>query len=184
MKLFDWIFPKEDICCNDDLPWNMNNGPDIYAPLLYRGDARKAIHQYKFRGCSSHAGQFARWMMKSLGGVRCEVITWVPGSLWRRWKRGYDHCGLLAKELGRLTGMPVKRLLVRRNGGRPMYKLENAGEREANIKGKYKSKGREDYSSVLLVDDIYTTGATFRECAGILKQNGAEKIILCCIAKK
>ncbi|MDR0249524.1 MAG: hypothetical protein LBI44_07745 [Oscillospiraceae bacterium] len=168
----------------DECERNTRLGPEVYAPLLYKGKTRLMLHRFKFKHYTGYAMPLARLMAQCLQGVAFDVITWVPCSLARKIARGYDQSRLLAKKLARVTGMPAVKLICRKGFATPQYKLKSAAEREANISGKYRALRRADYATVLLVDDIYTTGATFRACARVLKDAGAGRVLLCAAAAK
>ena len=106
-------------------------------------------------------------------------ITYVP-RLHKRTKRfGYDQAKALATAISRLYGIPVVHAL-RRVGGREQ-KLLSASERMKNIAGRYQLRIDRDttvrYKKLLLVDDIYTTGATVKACKRILLDNIADAVV-------
>lgn len=112
-------------------------------------------------------------------------VAYVP-RLRRREKRyGYDQAKEFAKALSRLYGIPVVHAL-RRVGGREQKKL-SASERRKNIIGRYQLRLDRDmtkrYKKILLVDDIYTTGATIKACKRILLDNVADAVIPFTFAK-
>jgi competence protein ComFC len=117
-------------------------------------------------------------------GVEFDVVTWVPCSFLRRLRRGYDQSRLLAVKLSRIVNKPAIKLLKRKGFAKPQYTLDSADERTQNVAGQYVYIGKAAHSAVLLVDDIFTTGATFRECASVLHAAGAERVILCALARK
>jgi predicted amidophosphoribosyltransferase len=99
------------------------------------------------------------------------VVTWAPTSASRRRARGYDHAELLARALGRRWGLPCRGLLRRRPG--PAQAGQPAGQRRAHVGFE---AGREVPSSVLLVDDVATTGATLTAAARALRGAGAAEV--------
>ena len=97
-------------------------------------------------------------------------------------KRGYNQAELIAEALGKRLALPVdKKLLKRKVNTRPQKDLGPA-ERKANLNNAFISKGRLEGGNVLLVDDIYTTGATVDEAARILKKAGADRVYFLVIA--
>jgi ComF family protein len=107
----------------------------------------------------------------------CDVFVPVPLHKGRERLRGYNQALLLARVLGELYNKPVADCLKRVKRTRPMAKLTPEGRLE-NIKNAFKTENPESVAakSVMLIDDIYTTGATAEECASALKKAGAGRI--------
>ena len=92
-------------------------------------------------------------------------------------ERGYNQATLLARELSRKTGIPVREDVVRRcRDTRPQVGLSQA-ERRANVAGAFACTTRLDGQSVVLSDDVATTGSTLEACATALKQAGAAAVL-------
>lgn len=112
-----------------------------------------------------------------------DQITAVP--LWwrRRLTRGYNQAELLALAVARRTDLPYRRLLVRQRGGTPQSALAR-DQRRRNVRGTVRIKrGRRVAGSVLLIDDVLTTGATLEECARVLRCAGAQAVQLLAVAR-
>ena len=147
----------------------------VYA---FGGPARDLIHALKYSGLSAvapligeeMAGLLLRW------GPGVSAIVPVPMGGSRERRRGYNQSALLAREIGRYTGIPVAgRALVRRAGPSQVEQPDEAARR-ANAKDAF-AAGREPVSGgVLLVDDTMTTGATLDACARVLKSAGADRV--------
>ena len=103
----------------------------------------------------------------------------IPIPMYRRKKkfRGYNQAESFSRELARLLGISHEpNLLVRTRSTRPMKELDNVA-RKKNIAGAFGVPGgRIPYRTVLLIDDIYTTGATADEAAMTLKNAGAQQV--------
>lgn len=156
------------------------------APLRYEGKVRESLHRYKFNGVNAYKNVYADFLAKCIdeNGISCDIITWVPISRSRYRKRGYDQSEILAKELSEKLDIPCERLLVKTKNNPPQSKTGSAEKRKANAAGVYKCV-HEDIipgSSVLIIDDIVTTGATLTECAGTLKAAGAKTIYAAALA--
>ena len=104
-------------------------------------------------------------------------ITYVPMYEKKQKDRGFNQAELIAKKIGKITGKKVVSLLEKIKETRPQTKLGRK-ERLTNLKGAFEYRIRENtrFQNLLLVDDIWTTGATMRECCKILKKAGAQKI--------
>lgn len=107
-----------------------------------------------------------------------DTIIPVPLHRRRENKRGYNQAALLARRLAGLKGIPWadNRLVKVRNN--PAQTSLDAEEREANVKGAYEVKRPEGLKgkTVLLIDDVFTTGATIRECSRVLKRAGVREV--------
>lgn len=112
-------------------------------------------------------------------------IAYVPRLPRRARRYGYDQSKELANALSRIYGIPVIHAL-KRVGGREQ-KLLSASERRKNIVGRYKLRLDRDmtvrYKRILLVDDIYTTGATINECKRLLLDSVADSVVPLTLAK-
>jgi ComF family protein len=156
-----------------------------WAPFSYEGAARRIVIALKARGSTSAAGFMAaaiesRAPPGSFGGV----LVPVPGHPSRSRSRGYDHGRELALALGRLTGLPVSDELRRTAGVRPQVGLARA-QRAANAHGSVTARpgGVPRGDQVVLVDDVYTTGATLDACAQVLLDAGAARVTAVCFAR-
>lgn len=101
-----------------------------------------------------------------------EVVAFVPSGR-RASARGFDHTELIARAAGRSLGVPVRRLLVRAHEG-PRQADVSLMERRTNVSNRFAS--RPTGKRVLLVDDVFTTGATAEACSLALLEAGAESV--------
>ncbi len=119
-----------------------------------------------------------KFIKKRLKG-KIDMIIPVPLHRISLWKRGYNQSELLAKEIGRLMDVEVNtEIIKRRKKTRPQYRLSRI-QRSSNIKDAFsiKLRGVSIYEkTVLLIDDICTTGITISECSRVLKEAGARSI--------
>lgn len=157
------------------------------AVWYYEGDVRHSILRYKFHRHRENADGYGRLLgMKIIeqGPENVDVLTWVPVSTLRKWKRGYDQSQLLCIALGReLNIQPVRTIKKIRNSP-PQSGIPNAETRKANILGAYRVIDPDlvRNKKVLIVDDIFTTGATCEECARVLLTAGAVEVHCAAIA--
>lgn len=157
-----------------------------FALWYYEGTVRKSILRFKFHGARSYAEVYGRQLaMKLLSdGINFDILTWVPISRLRRWRRGYDQVQLIADAVGRELGItPVPALLKIRHN-RPQSRLGGAPQRRANVMGVYKLSQNAPVHGkrILLLDDILTTGATAGECARVLLTAGAKEVSCAAVA--
>lgn len=205
LRIFDWIFPPRcpfcrqflnrgpvAVCpqCQEDLDWMEEDDKRHRPPLTdgcvgvlpYEGMVRQAIHRYKYRGSrglSRVFGQLLAQRLRSSGvAEKVQAVCWVPCHAATRRKRGYDQAEVLARQVAGELGLPAACLLRKARKTKPMNKLGLA-ERRANVLGAFVPLGQPGQlagARLLLVDDVYTTGATLSECARVLREQGAEKI--------
>jgi ComF family protein len=117
--------------------------------------------------------------------VKPDVLVPVPVHQNRLKKRGYNQAALLARELGRLTNIPVaEHLLIRKKDTLPQKELSER-ERKQNLQDAFALGERQELNllqeCVIIIDDIYTTGATLEECSRVLKQVGIQRIYFLCV---
>lgn len=147
----------------------------------YEGDARNSLLRYKFYGKRHYAKSYGRLLAMRLLQEHDEpfdVLTWVPISSRRRFRRGYDQVELLAKAVGKELGLRPVRCLKKIRHNPAQSGLAGEAERRANVLGVYQAKAPERFRGrrVLIVDDVITTGATMSECARVLLTAGAGQI--------
>jgi competence protein ComFC len=146
------------------------------APLRYEGVGEEIVHALKYRGYTRVAGALAAPLMLEVleRGIRFDAIVPVPLHRSRLRRRGFNQAELLARGLAAGINAPVSDTLqvVRRT----LDQVElSAAERRANVEGAYAVRGR-IRGRILLVDDVFTTGATMSSCAATLLQVGAEEV--------
>jgi ComF family protein len=152
----------------------------IRAPFRFEGLIREAIHQLKYRNLRSLAGPLAVLMVDYFRthGIPAEILMPVPLHPRRLRERGYNQSSLLAKELGKLTSLPVdESSLVRQKYALPQARTQSVEERRANMAGAFKCRGETIKDrQILLIDDVATSAATLDACAATLKQVGARSV--------
>ncbi len=114
-----------------------------------------------------------------------DVITPVPLSSRKKWKRGFNQSGVVARMIARRAGIRYAELLLEQGMSRRQKTL-GFGERFFNVMGRYAVRSGvslEHTPSVLIVDDVFTTGATVNECARILRQAGARRVFSVTMAR-
>ncbi|MDR1559365.1 MAG: ComF family protein [Clostridiales bacterium] len=149
------------------------------ALFVYGDVAREVIHRFKYNGCRGYADGFAKLAIDGLGeGFFAGTDAMVPVPMFpkKRRRRGYNQAEELAWALSEITGVPVLiDYLKRVKETRPQAGLTPA-ERANNLIGAFALGGPAELKSLLLIDDIYTTGATLDACADLLRQGGAEQV--------
>jgi len=152
----------------------------IRSPFRFDGVMRQAIHQLKYRNLRALAEPLAKLLNDylSINPVPGEVLVPVPLHQKRLRERGYNQSSLLAKELGKLTNLPVvDDCLIRQRHAPPQARSSTVEERRSNVAGAFVCRDhRLQDKQVLLIDDVSTSGATLDACAAALKAAGATSV--------
>ncbi len=151
---------------------------------LYDGAARSLLHLYKYRRVLP-AGTWFAARLAPLLPASAELLVPVPLARGRQRERGFNQSELLARRLSRLTHLPYDATgLARRRETWTQAGLSRE-ERERNVNGAFRvpEPRRIDGRSILLLDDVLTTGATAQACALALKAAGAAAVHLLTIAR-
>jgi len=144
------------------------------AGLAYEGRARDLVHAFKDRAQRGLAAPAAALVAIAVPRPTAQVLTWVPADRWRLIQRGYHPPELLARELGAAWAIDARPLLSADGRLRPQRGLGSAARR-ANVRGAFRAAAPAP-PSVVLVDDVHTTGATLSEAARTLRRAGAEEV--------
>lgn len=159
--------------------------PKVAAALYYEDTVRRSLHRYKFSGRSHYAPVYAALMWEAVSAqldAPFDTLSYVPLSRKRLRQRGYDQARLLAEELGKILGMEPVPLLEKRRDVPAQSSMKTAAERRANISGCYAVTADVRGRRILLVDDIFTTGATLSEAARMLRTAGAAEVYAAAVA--
>lgn len=153
----------------------------ITAPFYYENTVKKAIHNLKFDGKEFIADKLAKDMAESVisdyRNVEFDCICYVPFTLAQQMNRIYNQSELLAQNLSEELDIPVKNAMIKLFNTKAQHNMTRV-ERVGNVFGIYdvaedvNVKGK----TILLVDDVKTSGATLDECSWILRIRGAEKV--------
>jgi ComF family protein len=138
----------------------------------YDEAARKLVHGWKERGLRRLAPEVAALVAERLPCPEVDVLTFVPADRTRRLERGHNPAERLARELGLLWELPCEPLLARVRGGR--QRGASATERRS-VRGAFRGVATAP-RRVVLVDDVYTTGATASAAATALRAAGARRV--------
>lgn len=152
----------------------------LVAPYRYRGVLQKALKQVKYKSAwgvvDELSKRWAREVARVMTGMNGSVVTSVPMYLPKARERGFDQAERLASLLAEELGTDCVTLLERVRRTKPQYGM-NREEREKNVEGAFRFKGGGRVPRrVILVDDVWTTGSTMRECARILRGGGVEEV--------
>ncbi|MCS6850560.1 MAG: ComF family protein [Gemmataceae bacterium] len=119
-----------------------------------------------------------------LAAMHADLVVPVPLHWRRRWWRGFNQSEVLAEALARAVCLPCWSAAVRRIRPTPQQTAQPAAQRLENVRGAFRAKPspRLEGRTVLLVDDVLTTGSTASEAAGALKAAGAARVVVAVVA--
>lgn len=189
------IFLGDPCCARCALPFDYDQGADalcggclaypprfdrLRAAVAYGEIPRKVALKLKYGGRPGVAETVAGFMTRHVEGAPDALLVPVPLHRWRIWRRGYNQAALIAQALARRTGLAARLDLIERVKRTPPLRGMNAGQRRDALRGAFRVpaagraalKGR----SVILIDDVYTSGATANGCARALKRAGAAEV--------
>jgi len=155
--------------------------------LHYTPEIKRLIHRFKYDGISYLSRIMGWWMaqaFKQRCGWKVDIIMPVPLHPKRQRQRGFNQSALLARELGRYIGVSVNEgVLIRKK-----YTTAQAGlnkfQRMQNLQGAFEVREIEAVrgKTILLVDDVFTTGSTVDECSKVLMQARAQRVYVLTLA--
>ena len=162
----------------------------VVALYEYRDGARELIHRYKYDKYQFLSVFFAENLFEQVNESDIlEGVDWIvsiPLHWTRKRWRGFNQAYKIARYISKKTGIPLlpAKYFKRIKKTTPQVIL-NAEHRKKNIRGAFElnKKIRFENSSVVLIDDVLTTGATSNECARILKKAGAKKVNILVLAR-
>lgn len=141
------------------------------AGLLYTPEAARLMHRFKYRQARYLAQTFAAFLPPIPAADRVLPVPLFPV---RERRRGYNQSRLLAQCICEGTGIPMDASLLRRTRNTASQTALDSDARARNVRGAFAAAGDAAGLTILLVDDVFTTGATLAECARTLKAAGAK----------
>lgn len=199
----DWI--EQPYCAVSGLPFSWDLGaemtsPDVIAnpPVYDRArsvtrfgeTARKLVHQLKYHDRTDLACIMASWMMRA--GSEClqdpaSLVVPVPLHRLRLWKRRYNQAGLLAQSLAQQSGLIYAPQIVQRIKATRQQVGLSEDERRSNVRGAFQlgplPQGGLAGRTVVLIDDVWTTGATLEACCRLLRRADVGQIYILTFAR-
>lgn len=160
----------------------------IRGRALYEyGSASASIYRFKYGGRMEYADFFGEEICRYLGDFIRETapdgLVPIPLHKKRRKKRGYNQAELVADSISKYSGVPVYKNILRRVKNTTPLKLQNPAERQNNLKKAFNiAQNDVKLDTILIIDDIYTTGSTIDEAAATLKEAGVKNIYFITLA--
>ncbi|MGI8961346.1 MAG: ComF family protein [Bryobacteraceae bacterium] len=174
---------EHDLCtvCRESLA----NFDAAYSFGSYEGPLRKLIHLFKYAKVESLALPLSRLLLRAMPiDARFDVVIAIPMHWRKRWERGFNQAELLAEPVAKRY-----RLRLSTNLGRKRYTKAQAAltevQRRDNLKDSFCVRNAQQIAGkrILLIDDVFTTGATLRSAAAILKAAGAAHVTALTLAR-
>jgi ComF family protein len=158
----------------------------VRAAVAYGPVARTLALRLKYGGRAAFAETAARRMAR-LMPTDTELLVPVPLHRWRLWSRGFNQAALIAARLAALGRVPHDPLVLRRVRATQVLRAMNPRQRAKAVAGAFaidpKRQDRLRARHVVLVDDVYTSGATTDACTRALLRAGAMKVTILCWAR-
>jgi len=168
---------------NKEIETDSPNLKKIYYSLSYNRFIRDKMADYKFNGKNYLYRPFGEIMMDTIKKNeihrKIDIVAYVPTHRRKEALRGYNQAELLANYISKSLDKPLlQNNLVKTRWTKEQNQL-NKADRIINLKDSFQLKHREglEGKTILLIDDIITTGTTMEECSKILKNNGVKEII-------
>lgn len=210
-KVLDFVYPTKCAICNETIIKrekqvcdkcekslkinsiityiDMDDGKKItcFSPFEYSGKIKKSILRFKFKGYKNYSKFFAEVMAKGItkkfGNIKFDCITYVPLRPERKRSRGYNQSECIASDISSIINIPCEELISKIKSNHIQHELDFSSRIE-NVKGVYAVKNEQAVKgkTILLCDDIITTGSTLRECVKTLFESGAKEVYCCAVA--
>lgn len=158
----------------------------VFVCGMREGIIRKMVLDFKYRSMRKYGKSLARMVYFTI--CKCGdfdfVIVPLPTVRKHIRARGFDHIGVLAEELSKISGWKVENILIRNKNTVQVGKDEATRKVQAKTAYRISDEVKIDPEvNYLLLDDIWTTGASMRSAAEVLRKNGAKNIFAAVIAK-
>ncbi|HYO76897.1 MAG TPA: phosphoribosyltransferase family protein [Thermoanaerobaculia bacterium] len=152
----------------------------------YRGALERLLQALKFKRHDFLDGALGGLLAETIsarGDLAFDAIAAVPMARAKERRRGYNQAELLARALSLRSGIHCDMTLLTRRGERATQSTLPKAARAANVRGAFAASSRVKDTSILIVDDICTTGETLRACAAALRAAGASRVCAISVAK-
>lgn len=166
---------------------NMHFSRLIY-PFYYEGIIVDCIHRFKYKDHCYIGEFFAEKMTDAINELykdeEIDFLTFIPSAKRKRASRGYNQGEILAREISYLTDIPYAPKMLRKIRHTEAQMSLSKEKRMTNLKNAFVFTGENDVTdkTVLICDDVKTTGSTLDECSKVLLKAGAKRVICVCVA--
>lgn len=152
------------------------------AALIANEFSLELIHRYKYGGATWLEGLLADLLWDQMGTLGCragwDLVMPVPLHPTKQREREFNQAERLARVIAFRLGVPLETSLVKRVAPTATQTMLSRSERQKNVRGAFSAVSKRSLSGerVLVVDDVFTTGATTNECARILRRLGSSEV--------
>ncbi|MEH6756035.1 MAG: double zinc ribbon domain-containing protein [Parasphingorhabdus sp.] len=169
----------------------LQNLPDhdgVRAVVAYDDKSSLLAMRLKYGTRLGYGELIARQLERFLHEVPADaLIIPVPLHRWRLWSRGFNQSVLIARALSKRNAIAMDTGILSRKSATPPLRFMSAKQRRKLVKDAFLLSGdarsKIDERTIILVDDVYTTGATTNACARLLKKSGADRVLVFCWAR-
>ena len=209
MNWLDLLFPQRCPFCSDRRPLGQRgiceackktlpymepdrilrsvDGYTCAVTFHYERMVRDAIHALKFKRQSARARALAPYLVQTVSeelGGEFDVVTYVPISSVRRFRRGFDQTQLLAKHCCRIWDVELVKMLRKVRNNPPQSTVKTAKARKKNVENVFRVLPDAGIAGrrILLIDDLTTSGSTLSVCAKLLTEAGAASVVCAALA--
>lgn len=171
-------------CCH-----NMPSFNQMRSVFPYDDNSKPLILKFKHGDALHLMPLLVQWLHQAGQTLlaQCDVLVPVPLHWIRLWHRGYNQAALLAQGLSQMTGKIYLPHVLRRHRRTASQGTKNSQQRHHNVKKSFSIKSSQTdrvcNKNILLIDDVYTSGATIQECVKVLKKNGANQVDILTLAR-
>ncbi|WP_373236581.1 ComF family protein [Cohaesibacter celericrescens] len=199
----EWI--GKPFCTVSGLPFSYDLGQEMVSPSVmvdppvydrarsvaaFGETARRLVHQLKYYDRGDLASVMGQWMVRAGADCLVDPACWivpVPLHITRLWKRRFNQAGLLAQAIARHTGTSYKPDLLRRVRSTRQQVGLSEEARRTNVEGAFQLHLPDRLSlsgrTIVLIDDVWTTGATLDACCRVLRRAEAGEICIITFAR-
>lgn len=145
---------------------------------------RKIIHALKYQSVKDIGITLAKLLYFTTNLPAVDLITFVPLHKYRQQERGFNQAEVIAQELAKQLNTPCRQLLMRTVNSKHQARLEHKSDRLTHLENHFRLATEAniiDHKSIMIIDDVCTTGSTLNECAKVLKTAHAETVFGCTI---
>jgi len=155
---------------------------------FYDGKLRDMIHEFKYEGGLRHEAFFTEMIVERFPyeAGEFDAVVPVPLHLSKLRAREYNQSSVIAQNLASRTGMEYDLFVLRKTREtRPQFELKSERDRRRNVRGAFSVTVEDAYrdKSLLLVDDVFTTGAATEECSRVLLESGVSRVSVITLAR-
>lgn len=156
----------------------------------YEDLAKKIVYELKYKSVINAGKIIAHIMYYNSNFNDCDLITFVPMHKKKIGKRGFNQSKVIANELSKLLNKPIAELLIKNKNTKSQMSLGLKSDRQFNVEGSIEMNPKvlkevvSNNFSVLIVDDVFTSGTTLNYCAKTLKEFGFSRVHTACFLHK